>query len=160
MLWKWTKGLDDWQLLVPGGAATQARRFFVNPYDPSVIYVLDLHQIMRSDDGGAHWQQDDNLQQQLTCNGLIPVERLETDPADVVLTDMQFNPFDSDQRVAVGLAGAFSTNDGVNWQRLLDTAALPGRPTNCYWDWVSNAPETSLYVATSGRSLVKISPLP
>jgi hypothetical protein len=48
----------------------------------------------------------------------------------------------------------------VNWNRLLDTGALPGRPTNCYYDWVSDPCQRALYVAFAGRSLVKISPLP
>ena len=43
------------------------------------------------------------------------------------------------RRFAVGLGGAFMTTDGVNWQRLLDTGAMRGRPANCYFDWISRA---------------------
>ena len=141
-LWKWTDGMASWQQLVPGGGARQARRFFVNPYVPSTVYLLDKEHVMRSDDGGVNWVVDDNLEQQLTCGGRIPAARTEDadgqgDHLDVVLTDMQFDPFDPNRRFAVGLAGAFWTHDGVNWERLLDTGAMRGRPSNCYFDWIS-----------------------
>ena len=51
--------------------------------------------------------------------------------------------------------GAFMTIDGINWTRLLHTAALPGRPSSCYLNFLSEATAT-LYVAFAGRSLVKI----
>jgi hypothetical protein len=159
-LWKWTDGMTNWKQLVPGVGVTVARRFFVDPYRPNLIYVLDQKHVMRSEDGGSTWQVDSNLQRQLTCNGLIPISPSEIDFIDVVLQDMQFDPYLSLTRFAVGVGGAFFTNDGVNWHRLLDTAALPGRPSNCYYDWVSNPCERSLYVALSGRSLLKIGPLP
>jgi len=75
---------------------------------------------------------------------------------DVILTDMQFDPFNPGRRFAAGLAGAFMTDDGVTWQRLLDTAALRGRPANCYYDWVTAPTDPALYVSFAGRSLVKI----
>ncbi len=56
------------------------------------------------------------------------------DTTQVVLSDMQFDPFNAGRRFAVGLAGAFMTTDGANWQRLLDTGAMRGLPTNCYFD--------------------------
>jgi len=162
LLWKWTEGVANWQQLVPGGGATQARRFFVNPYVPSMVYVLDKDRVMRSDDGGVNWQVDTNLQQQLTCGGRIPAARTEDadgmgDHLDVVLTDMQFDPFDANRRFAAGLGGAFWTHDGVNWERLLDTGAMRGRPSNCYFDWISSPSDPALYVSFAGRSIVKIS---
>ena len=160
-LWKWTEGMASWQQLVPGGGASQARRFFVNPYVPSMIYLLDQQNVMRSDDGGLNWQVDANLEQQLTCGGRIPAGRTEDadgqgDHLDLILTDMQFDPFDAQRRFAVGLGGAFWTFDGVNWHRLLDTCALRGRPSNCYFDWISNPSDPALYVSFAGRSIVKI----
>ena len=72
-LWKWTKGMARWQQLVPGGGATQARRFFVNPYVPSIVYLLDQQHVMRSDDGGVNWQIDANLERaQLHMRELFP----------------------------------------------------------------------------------------
>ena len=164
-LWKWTDGMTSWQRLVPGGGAGQARRFFVNPYVPSMIYLLDADHILRSDDGGASWQVDACLEQQLTCGGLIPADRGEDDDGqgdhlDVILTDMQFDPFNPGRRFAVGLGGAFATVDGTTWTRLLDTGALRGRPANCYFDWVSQPLDPALYVSFAGRSIVKISGLP
>jgi Domain of unknown function (DUF5050) len=159
-LWKWTEGMPNWERLVPRRGVAVARRFFVDPYRPSLIYLLDQTHVRRSDDGGNTWLVDSSLEQQLTCNGLIPIGRPGVDLGDVVLQDMQFDPHLSLTRFAVGVGGAFFTNDGVNWNRLLDTGAQPGRPTSCYYDWVSNPCERSLYTALSGRSVVKIGPLP
>ena len=97
--------------------------------------------VMRSDDGGSTWQIDQDLEQQLTCGGRIPVTRNEDDDGmgdhlDVVLTDMQFDRLDPNHRFAVGLGGAFMTRDGASWERLLDTGALRGRLSNCYLDWI------------------------
>jgi hypothetical protein len=152
---------SGWQKIVPGAGANQARRFFVNPYDPNLIYLLDDKNVKRSDDGGSTWSVDLNLENQLTCGRLIPIGRPDTgDLVDVVLTDMQFDPSDPLTRFAVGEGGAFFTKDGVNWDHLLDTGALSGRPVNCYYDSVSNPSAKALYVALVGRGLLKISPLP
>jgi hypothetical protein len=152
--------MPNWQRLVPSENVMSARRFFVDPYRPTLIYVLDQEGVWRSEDGGTTWQVDSSLQQQLTCSALIPIDRQPADLIDMVLQDMQFDPYRSLTRIAVGIGGIFLTNDGANWNRLVDTAALPGRPTNCYYDWVSNPCERSLYVGLSGRGLVKIGPLP
>ncbi len=161
-LWKWTAGIPAWQQLVPGGGSTVARRFFVDPYVPTTIYLLDTDHVRRSDDGGLSWVLDTNLEQQLTCGGRIPASRDEDDDGqgdhyDVILSDMQFDPFDPRRRFAVGLVGAFMTTDGVTWERLLDTGAMRGRPANCYFDWVSQPSDPALYVSFAGRSIVKIS---
>ena len=162
-LWKWSDGMADWQQLVPNGGAQSAFRFFVDPYRPNLIYVLDNSQphMMRSDDGGATWLEDDALETQLTCGHTIPMDRDETvdgqSSSDAVLTDMQFHPSDPLTRIAAGFAGVFQTPDGgKTWTRLLDTAAMPGRVVNCYWDWISAPAEPTLYVGLAGRSVVKI----
>jgi len=108
---------------------------------------------------------DASLEQQLSCGGRIPIGRSETitgqgDFADIVLTDMKFDPFNPLRRFAVGEAGGFFTDDGVTWVRLLDTAAMRGRPLSCYYDRMSNPTDPALYVAFAGRSIVKISGLP
>jgi hypothetical protein len=69
---------------------------------------------------------------------------------------MQFDPHDPSRRFAVGLGGAIMTRDGVNWERLLDTGALRGRPSNCYFDSVTQPENPALYVSFAGRSIVKI----
>jgi hypothetical protein len=126
-----------------------------------VIYLLDEQNVRRSDDGGANWTIDASLEQQLTCGGRIPANRGEDaggigDHLDVILTDMQFDPFDSQRRFAVGIGGAFMTRDGVNWERLLDTGAMRGRPSNGYFDAISVPSNPALYVGFAGRSIVKI----
>jgi hypothetical protein len=73
-LWTWTAGAANWTQIVPAPAiqgqsvgAQSAIRFFVNPYQPQVIYILDrdpvLHRnhVKRSDDGGRTWNVDLNL---------------------------------------------------------------------------------------------------
>jgi hypothetical protein len=164
-LWKWTEGMSSWQQLVPSAGASKARRFFVSPYDPNLIYLLDQQNVKRSDDGGASWQIDVSLEQQLTCGGRIPIFRVdpvidEDELADLVLTDMKFDPFNPQRRFAVGNAGAFFTDDGVTWQRILDTGALRGLPVSCYYDRFSNPTDPALYVGFAGRGVVKISSLP
>jgi VCBS repeat protein len=157
-LWKWSQGMTSWERIVPGGIATESRRFFAHPYISHIVYVLDAQHVLRSDDGGATWQVDASLEEQLTCGSLIPIERNAGDDS-LILTDMQFDPQDPGRRFAVGLAGAFMTRDGANWERLLDTGALRGRPANCYFDRVSNPDDPALYVSFAGRSIVKISAL-
>jgi hypothetical protein len=163
-LWKWTNGMASWAKIVPGNGARAARRFFVNPYDPNLLYILDANNVKRSDNGGATWQVDASLEKQLSSKGRIPIARATQsdlgDHVEVVLTDMAFDPNHPTIRFAIGEGGAFYTNDGANWGRLMDTGALPGRPMNCYYDWISNSPSRSLYVSLAGRGLVKISPLP
>jgi len=71
-LWKWTAGMASWTKIVPGNGASSAVRFFANPYDSNVIYILDTDHIKRSDNAGTSWQIDANLEKQLTSNGRIP----------------------------------------------------------------------------------------
>src|SRR5438067_13182620 len=54
----------------------------------------------------------------------------------------------------------FFTMDGVNWNRLLDATAFPGRPANCYYDFTSDPCRRALYVGLTPRGVVKLSPLP
>ncbi|GAB3061635.1 VCBS repeat-containing protein [Micromonospora schwarzwaldensis] len=161
-LWTWTGGMAAWQQLVPGGGAGEARRFFVDPYRPRLLYLLDRDHVRRSDDGGVTWQVDTALEQMLTCGGRIEVDRDEDadgqgDHYGGILSDMQFDATDPGRRFAVGLAGAFTTADGQHWTRLLDTGALRGRPANCYYDPISNPADPALYVSFAGRSIVRIS---
>lgn len=153
-------------LELKSAGAKRAIRFFVHPYQPNVIYILDgdfilgQDHVKRSDDGGATWHIDQNLGTELTWNGQITISA-DDDPAgigeffDLVLTDMKFDPNFLGARFAVGAGGAFMTVDGIAWTRLLHTAALTGRPSSCYVDSMSEATAT-LYVAFAGRSIVKI----
>jgi len=169
-LWTWRQGAAAWSQLIPAppiqGLSVGARfaiRFFVSPYQPNLIYILDIDHVKRSDDGGQTWNVDQSLETQLTWNNGnngIAISGA-ADPLglgesfDLILTDMQFDPNHPLVRFAIGAGGAFITIDGVNWTRLLHPGALPGRPSSCYYDWISDAAPT-LYVAFAGRSLVKI----
>jgi hypothetical protein len=171
-LWTWKAGAAHWTQIVPAPVirgqsvgAQAAIRFFVHPYQPQIIYILDYDatagtHVKRSDDGGITWNLDQNLETQLTWNKQI-LASTNDDPGgigeyfDLILTDMKFDPNFFAARFAIGAGGAFMTIDGVNWTRLLHTAALPGRPSSCYLDSFSQASAT-LYVAFAGRSIVKI----
>jgi hypothetical protein len=69
------------------------------------------------------------------------------DHFDLVLIDMQFDPSNPLIPFAVGAGGVFLTIDGVKRTRLLHAGALTGRPTNCYYDWISDPYAPALYVA-------------
>lgn len=171
-LWSWKQGAGRWKQIVPANpianrsvGADTAVRFFVSPYQPNLIYILDFDHVKRSDDGGQTWNVDTNLETQLTWNNKVPISGSDDssglgDHFDLILTDMQFDPNHPLLRFAVGLGGAFVTIDGINWTRLLHTGALTGRPANCYYDWISVPWNPSLYVAFAGRSVVKITDMP
>src|SRR5262249_10301759 len=138
-LWKWTNGMPGWQQIVPSPAgtpssqsATKALRFFVSPYDPNLIYIIDQNAIKRSDDGGVTWSVDTSLDTEATENGAFPYNGGAS-----VLKDMVFDRREPETRFAVGNAGVFYTLDGVNWNRLLSTTALPSHPVSAYFDSVS-----------------------
>jgi hypothetical protein len=165
-LWKWNKGMAEWRLLLEGlngiDANSIARRFFVDPYRPDILFAASTHNVIHSEDGGTTWEIDFNLQQQLTNNGDLPVD-LDTGGTyfyDTILNDIKFDPEDGLRRYALGAAGVFFTVDAVTWHRLLDSTALPGRPGSCYYDFVSDPCNRSLYVGLSARGVIRLSPLP
>jgi len=163
-LWSWTEGQASWLQLVPGGGASRAIRFFVDPYRPNLVYLLDIDHVKRSTDGGRNWVVDEEFEKQLTWNGQIAISSNDNssgigDFFDLVLTDMQFDPTNPLVRFAVGESGAFGTADGVHWTRLLHTGALCGRPANCFYDQATDPFNPALYVSFAGRSVVKITDL-
>ena len=163
-LWSWTDGQAGWLQLVPGGGASMAIRFFVDPYRPNLVYLLDTDHVRRSNDGGRTWHVDQQLGRQLTWNNQIPISSNDDtsgigDHFDLVLTDMQFDPANPLVRFAVGEGGAFGTADGSHWTRLLHSRALCGRPANCLYDQATDPFDPALYVSFAGRSVVKITDL-
>ena len=163
-LWSWTAGQAGWLRLVPGGGASEAVRFFVDPYRPNVVYLLDTDHVRRSTDGGRTWKVDQALERQLTWNGQLAISSNDDssgigDHFDLVLTDMQFDPANPLVRFAAGEGGAFGTADGTRWTRLLHAGALCGRPANCFYDQATDPFEPALYVSFAGRSVVKITDL-
>ncbi|MFN8571379.1 MAG: FG-GAP-like repeat-containing protein [Gemmatimonadaceae bacterium] len=168
-LWRLAPGGTAWNQIVPAlpnrrsAGARTATRFFAHPYQPSVVYLLDSDHVKRTDNGGSTWLIDQSLETQLTWNGQIAISS-NADPAgigeffDLVLTNMTFHPNLFAARFAVGAGGAFMTTDGTTWTRLIHSAALPGRPSSCFLDFVSES-DASLYVAFAGRSVVKVTGL-
>lgn len=166
-LWKWTAGMAAWQLLVPGNQASAtaqpriAQRFFVDPYRPNLVYVLDEKNVRRSDNGGASWVVDASLERQLTENGAFPFVSVNDGSAQpVLLRDMNFDAANPRYRFAVGPAGVFYTRDGANWDHLLLSSASAMQPTNSAYDTVSDFCNRALYVTTSNRGVLRLSPLP
>jgi hypothetical protein len=162
-LWKWTAGMQQWQQLVPGpgDVPAAARRFFVDPYRPQLLYLLDLDHVRRSDDGGATWAVDESLERALTQAGAFPFQvPYDGNPGESLLRDMVFDQARTSYRFAVGPAGVFHTLDGRRWSHLILAAALAALPNNAVYDPFSDACNRALYVTTSNRGLLRLRPLP
>jgi uncharacterized repeat protein (TIGR01451 family) len=163
-LWKWTQGMPNWQPIVPAddGSATVVRRFFVHPYDPTLIYIIDQDAIKRSTNGGQTWEIDESLDAAVTEN-----RSFSYDPATLpgwvgrtaIINDMTFDRVDPKTRFAVGNAGVFVTANGKDWKRLLSTTALPGYPAAAYFDRISDPSNPVLYVAVNGRGIISLGPI-
>lgn len=165
-LWKWTEGMAEWQRLVPPlrprpnqVAPGMARRFYVDPYRPGLVYVVGEAHVYRSVDGGASWMVDESLERAVTENGAFPFDSpYDGNPGQSLIRDMHFDPDRPGARFAIGPAGVFHTLDGATWWPLLVAAAMAARANNAAYDFVS-CPR-ALYVATSNRGLLRLSPLP
>jgi hypothetical protein len=159
-LWKWKQGMANWQQIVPApnGSASVARRFFVDPYNPNVIYVIDTNAIKRSDNGGLTWRVDASLDRVATEDGTFSYDLISlpiTLGEGAVITDMIFDRREPGTHFAVGNAGVFFTANGTNWGRLLSTTAWPGHPVAAYFDSISRVPERALYVGFNGRGILR-----
>ena len=146
-----------WNAIVPGGPAGRksffATRFFVDPYNPSLIYLVDSTEIRVSLDGGASWLPDPALRKAVTAGGLISI-------SSTVIQDILFVRNEPFTRFVFGDAGVFCTTNGFEWFPLLNTIAFPGRAETGFFDPVSDPANRSLYVSLSGRSIVRLSPVP
>jgi photosystem II stability/assembly factor-like uncharacterized protein len=161
-LWKWAPGMPAWQQIVPSPSTTppteqaqHANRFFVDPFNPNTIYLLDDTAIRRSDDGGVTWPIDVNLDNAITEN-----HRFSYFGDISVIKDMIFVRGEKGTHFAVGSAGVFFTLNGSNWTRLLSTSAFPSHPVSAYFDNISDACDRALYVAIAGRGVLRIDPIP
>jgi len=144
------KGLC-WTPIVPGGPPGQdaeiARRFFVNPYNPRQVYIVDRNAIKRTDDGGSTWRTEAALDASVTENGTFAY-----DGDGAVIKDMIFVRNQPTTRFVIGNAGVYYkfTNDSDTnlWFRLLSTNAVPSRPTAGAFE------SQTLYLASDGRGLL------
>jgi hypothetical protein len=73
---------------------------------------------------------------------------------------MQFDPERPGYRFAVGVAGVFYTLNGSDWDHLILVTALPMRPNNAFYSPGSDPCKRALYVATSNRGILRLSPMP
>jgi hypothetical protein len=146
-----------WNTIVPGGQtgqmASAARRFFVNPFAPNVIYVLDDAAVKVSLNGGASWMVADSLTRAVTAGG-----RLTLNPSTAI-SDMLFVRSDPFTAFVFGHAGVSYTNDGVDWRLLLSAIAQPGLPEFGFFDGISDPLDRALYVTFTGRSVMRINPI-
>jgi hypothetical protein len=163
-LWRWAPGMTNWQQIVPGTGApggpapSAAPRFFADPYRPNLVYVLGTDHVYRSDNGGAVWVVDTLLEQAMTENGAFPIiVPNDGNPGQALVRDMLFDPDRPGTRFAIGAAGVFQTLNGLNWTPLFRSSAMACKPNNAAYDFVSCA--RALYVATSNRGLLRLSPL-
>src|SRR5262249_55494799 len=62
-------------------------------------------------------------------------------------------------RFAVGNAGVFFTLDGITWERLASSVALPGYPVAAYFDSISKF-NRALYVAVHARGTLQLRSIP
>jgi hypothetical protein len=163
-VWSWRSGQASWQQIVPTATAVgpqRARRFFVDPYRPSILYVLAPDHVWRTENAGSTWSVDGALETALSEGGAFPFDLTsEAGSAQTLLRDMVFDPTDSTWRSAIGPAGVFLTLDGGTWRHLVLSSAVGMRPNNAVLDRVSTPCARMLYVSTSNRGVLRLGPLP
>jgi hypothetical protein len=148
-----------WNKIVPnnvtiGTAVWAALRWYVDPYDPDAIYVLDWEGVKVSIDGGESWLFDPALTHAVTGGGKLLISAS-------LMQDMQFFRGERQTRFVMGTAGVFCTMDfGISWFPVLNSIALPGRPESGFFDPLSDQTDRALYVECEGRSILRIGGLP
>ncbi|MFQ5652030.1 MAG: WD40/YVTN/BNR-like repeat-containing protein, partial [bacterium] len=149
-----------WDRIVPSGDGTAAvaRRFFVNPWNPDLLYLIDDNEVRVSTTRGRTWNPERGLTRAISANDTWQVTNCGNHHC--LLNDMAFDPTNRNRRFAAGLAGVFFTADGSNWFRLLDTRAVPSRPLSLWFDPISNQEDATLFVACIGRGILRLHPIP
>ncbi len=127
-----TGTIKNWISVMGSGSGQlkEAEEFFVNPYDASELYALDLQDkvVMHTTNGGASWAEDNTLTDLATNHGEYnmgcyssvgrPVESA-SDPFTNVCSFawVAFDPFWPQARAAAMLYGgiAFSRDSGAHW---------------------------------------------
>jgi photosystem II stability/assembly factor-like uncharacterized protein len=157
-LWRLDEPAGVWKRLVPGGppgaSAIFARRYFVNPYNPELIYLHDSSGIRVSLDGGESWLLEPSLSQAMNPGGKLSLM------SGSLIRDMLFVRDEPLTRFAFGSAGVVCTVNGFEWFTLLNSTAFPGIPESGFFDPVSDPGDRALYVIIEGRSVVRLSPVP
>ena len=159
-IWRGDKdnsGSLQWKPIVSGTPADHARRFFVDPWRPKVLYLIDDSAVRRSGNSGDTWQIDQALSDAVSGAGEW---NFACTDIFCLLNDMAFDPTSSTRRFAAGVAGVFYTAGGVHWTRLLDTRSIPSRPLSLWFDPLTNPVADALVVGTMGRGVLRLSPVP
>lgn len=147
-----------WNMIVPNNTLTtpvrSALRWFVDPYEPATIYVLDKDGVKVSADGGNSWFLDAHFTRAITADRKLTISAS-------LLQNMLFMRGERQTRFAFGTAGVFWTdNFGIEWLTVLNSIALPGRPESGFFDPLSNQSDRGLYVECEGRSVLRIAGIP
>jgi hypothetical protein len=153
--------LIGWQVFKLNEAQTawdkivwNALRWFVDPYEPNAIYVLDANGVKVSADGGSSWFFDASFTRVITADGKLRISAS-------LLQDMLFMRGERQTRFAFGTAGVFWTElFGVEWFPVVNSIALPGRPESGFFDPLSDPSDRALYVECEGRSILRIGGIP
>ena len=138
----------------PASVVGMALQWFVDPFDPDTIYVLDPGGVKVSVDGGESFAPDFWLTYVATANGALTIGKS-------LIQDMLFMRGERATRFAFGTAGVFWTADfGVQWYTLHNSFALPGRPESGFFDPLTDPSDRVLYVECEGRSILRIGGVP
>jgi hypothetical protein len=165
-IWRWRGDMGSdgqpkpWELIVPSsdGSSTVARRFFVDPWNASLLYLIDDNGVRRSNNGGDTGTPDVNLSKAISGNNTWQLDQCTSHGC--LLNDMAFDPTNGQRRFAAGLAGVFFTADGTRRFRLLDTRAIPSRPLSLWFDPVTDSNNATLFVTSIGRGILRLHPNP
>ena len=158
-VWKLDAAQTTWNQIVPhkailGTAVFSALRWFVDPYDPGLIYVLDFQGVKVSPDGGQTWLFDLGMTITVTAGSKLRISAS-------VMQDMLFFRGERQTRFSFGTAGVCCTMDfGATWFSVLNSIALPGRPESGFFDPLSDPTDRALYVECEGRSILRVGGLP
>lgn len=157
-LWTLDAAAQQWRVLVPGGPAGRsagvARRVFVDPFNPSLIYLLDSDTFRVSLDGGQSWLADPQLTAAMTGGRKLDIT------VNGVVRDMLFLRTERFTRFAFGSAGVMYTVDGIQWDTLLNSIAMGGCPESGFFDGITDPLDRTLYVELEGRSILRLSGIP
>jgi photosystem II stability/assembly factor-like uncharacterized protein len=157
-VFKLNQARTAWNQIVPNNTlltpVKSALRWFVDPYEPNTIYVLDADGVKVSVDGGGRWDLDVRFTRVITVDGKLTI-------SGSLLQDMIFMRGERETRFAFGTAGVFWTeNFGVEWFPVVNSIALPGRPESGFFDPLSDQSDRALYVNCEGRSILRIGGIP
>ena len=157
-VYKLNEAQTSWTMIVPNNnlltSVKPALRWFVDPYEPNTLYVLDVDGIKVSADGGRSWFLDDRFTRVITADNKLSISAS-------LLQDMLFLRGERQTRFAFGTAGVFWTETfGVEWFPVLNSIARPGRPESGFFDPLSDPSDRALYVECEGRSILRIGGIP